>query len=233
MTQEKKNSQAQTEVPSPQREQVVLLSKEEPVSQTGSSARKKSKGIVIAWVCLCIVCACMILAFHAVRSGRLDHLIFQYRDGIRPAPEDSETVSLAKGFADYTGLGRPKNMESAFFHFSNAADKGSASAQYQVGIMLSRGEGARRDMEKALFWLRKAASQGHVNAQIALGTLYAEGAGETPQDKAEAENWLRALAGQGNTDTQAVLKDLEEDMVTETLPEEELLARAYASLEGW
>ena len=166
---------------------------------------------------------------------KLDHHAPPYRGGpihAGPGPEDSDTVSLAKGFAYYTGLGRPQNMKVAFLHFSNAADKGSASAQYQVGIMLSRGEGARRDMEKALFWLRKAASQGHVDAQIALGTLYAEGEGGTPQDKAEAVNWLRALAGQGNTDAQAVLKELEKDMATDTLPEEELLAWAYASLEG-
>ena len=125
---------------------------------------------------------------------------------------------------------RVRGMDKAYF--SNAADKGRGSTEYQVGIMLSRGEGVSRDMEKALFWLREAASQGHVDAQIALGTLYAEGEGGTPQDKAEAVNWLRALAGQGNTDAQAVLKELEKDMATDTLPEEELLARAYASLEG-
>lgn len=125
---------------------------------------------------------------------------------------------------------RVRGMDKAYF--SNAADKGRGSTEYQVGIMLSRGEGVSRDMEKALFWLREAASQGHVDAQIALGTLYAEGEGGTPQDKAEAVNWLLALAGQGNTDAQAVLKELEKDMATDTLPEEELLARAYASLEG-
>ena len=81
---------------------------------------------------------------------------------------------------------RVRGMDKAYF--SNAADKGRGSTEYQVGIMLSRGEGVSRDMEKALFWLREAASQGHVDAQIALGTLYAEGEGGTPQDKAEAVN---------------------------------------------
>ena len=70
---------------------------------------------------------------------------------------------------------RVRGMDKAYF--SNAADTGRGSTEYQVGIMLSRGEGVSRDMEKALFWLREAASQGHVDAQIALGTLYAEGEG--------------------------------------------------------
>lgn len=192
--QKKKPPQAKPKAPSPQRKQVALSPKEAPVSQTRSAARKESRDALITLVCTCIVCACMGLAL-LVAWVKLDHHAPPYRGGpihAGPGPEDSDTVSLAKGFAYYTGLGRPQNMEIAFLHFSNAADKGSASAQYQVGIMLSRGEGARRDMEKALFWLRKAASQGHVDAQIALGTLYAEGEGGTPQDKAEAVNWLRA-----------------------------------------
>ena len=182
VTQKKKNSQAKTKAPSPQRKQVALSPKEAPVSQTRSSARKESRDALITLVCTSIVGACMSLAFFAAWM-KLDHRAPWYRGGRHyvstgPGPEDSDTVSLAKGFAYYTGLGSPQNMKVAFIHFSNAADKGSASAQYQVGIMLSRGEGVHRDMEKALFWLRKAASQGHVDAQIALGTLYAEGEGE-------------------------------------------------------
>ena len=52
------------------------------------------------------MCLCPILIFHAVRSGKFDHLIFQYRDGrkaaaerIQDSPDERRSAAelLAKG----------------------------------------------------------------------------------------------------------------------------------------
>ena len=206
-------------------------SKEDTGTQPAREPGRKNTAATISMVIFGIVCVSMSCLFFAVRSGKFDQEIFRHRDGAHPAQEDNGSADLAKGFAYYNGMGVPRRMEIAFSHFLDAARKGNALAQYQAGIMLSLGEGTSRDTKAALSWLRASALQGYAEARLALGALCAEGEG-TPQDKAEAVNWLREAAAKGNTRAQSILKELEKDMAAETLPEEELLARAYASLEG-
>ena len=212
-------------------EEKQALQKEDTGTQPAREPGRKNTAATISMVIFGIVCVSMSCLFFAVRSGKFDQEIFRHRDGAHPAQEDNGSADLAKGFAYYNGMGVPRRMEIAFSHFLDAARKGNALAQYQAGIMLSLGEGTSRDTKAALSWLRASALQGYAEARLALGALCAEGEG-TPQDKAEAVNWLREAAAKGNTRAQSILKELEKDMAAETLPEEELLARAYASLEG-
>ena len=74
-----------------------------------------------------------------------------------------------------------------------AAEKGDARAQYNLGKMYSKGEGVMQDNAEAMSWYRKAAEQGHVNAQGMLGFMYANGEG-VPQDDAAAVVWFRRAA---------------------------------------
>ena len=52
-----------------------------------------------------------------------------------------------------------------------AAERGNAIAQFNLGTTYSRGKGVAQDDEQAVFWYQKAAEQGHVDAQKALKKL--------------------------------------------------------------
>ena len=82
-----------------------------------------------------------------------------------------------------------------------AADKGDARAQANLGFLYHEGQGVPQDDAEALKWYRLAAGQGDASAQQALGSLYREGRG-VPQDLAEAIKWTRLAADQGDAHAQ-------------------------------
>ena len=61
--------------------------------------------------------------------------------------------------------------------FLKSAEKGNAVAQFNIGVMLYKGEGTPRDYMGALKWFRRAAELGHASAQANLGVMYLEGQG--------------------------------------------------------
>ena len=88
--------------------------------------------------------------------------------------------------------------------FRQLADQGNAFAQYNLGLMYTRGEGVPQDYKEAVKWYRKAADQGQAKAQVSLGFMYLDGNGVT-QDYAVAARWFRKAADQGNALAQARL----------------------------
>ena len=86
----------------------------------------------------------------------------------------------------------------------DAADHGDAAAQYNLGLVLSRGQGAAPDVHGALAWFRKAAAGGHPGAQYALGLLYQIGQG-VKRDLAAAAGWYLKAANQGYAGAQSRL----------------------------
>lgn len=85
-----------------------------------------------------------------------------------------------------------------------AAEKGDAEAQFQVGRSYFWAPSEKRNDALAAEWFRKAAEQGHAKAQNNLGYMYSEGRGVKP-DKQEAAKWLSQAAEQG---TSAIQDDL-------------------------
>jgi len=71
-----------------------------------------------------------------------------------------------------------------------AAEKGDAKAQSNLGSMYLEGRGVAQDDAEAVKWLRKAAEQGDAKAQYNLGVAYFEGRG-VAKDEAEAVKWWR------------------------------------------
>ena len=57
------------------------------------------------------------------------------------------------------------------------AEQGSASAQYNLGVMYDEGEGVPEDDKQAVKWYRLAAEQGLADAQTNLGLMYDNGQG--------------------------------------------------------
>jgi TPR repeat protein len=68
-----------------------------------------------------------------------------------------------------------KDPSQAFYWWQKAADQGSASAQYQLGISYAYGEGVKRDDAQVLYWLQKAADQGNVCAARTVAELKEKG----------------------------------------------------------
>lgn len=76
------------------------------------------------------------------------------------------------------------------------AEKGNATAAYQLGTLYAEGKGVVRSDKDAFEWFSKAANAGNASAQYNLAASYAEGIGVT-RDDALAAKWFRRAADQG------------------------------------
>ena len=86
---------------------------------------------------------------------------------------------------------RMHQFEQAFALFRQAADAGSAEAQYQLGNLYLQGRGTQKSADKAQYWFEQAAQQSHPGAQYGLAqALLAE-------DPEQARSLLTAAAAQG------------------------------------
>lgn len=82
---------------------------------------------------------------------------------------------------DFSGKDEKARSHSEFVKLTEAARKGDAKAQWEVGIAYSENpstwEGVSRDCVEAVKWYRRAAEQGYVFTQNALGSCYSFGNG--------------------------------------------------------
>ena len=65
------------------------------------------------------------------------------------------------------------NLDFAKFFYREAAEKGDADAQNNLGVIYER----TGDYEKSLFWYKQAADNGSVTALVNLGKMYQYGRG--------------------------------------------------------
>ena len=101
--------------------------------------------------------------------------------------------ALVKGDEAY----EREDFEAALKHYTKAAKKDEAEAQFKLGRLYERGEGTEADPAEALIWYTRAAEQGLDMAQTNLGVLYDTGRG-TEEDNVSAARWFREAARQGN-----------------------------------
>ena len=76
-----------------------------------------------------------------------------------------------------------------------SAEQGDRYAQYNLAVMLLKGQGTTPDAEEAFQWCCLAAEQGLAEAQRQLGDLYHAGHG-VARDVALADAWYEKAAGQ-------------------------------------
>lgn len=99
--------------------------------------------------------------------------------------------------------------------FEQAAKKGHAPAQYNLGIMAYLGQATGQDYLTASEWFRMAAEQEHRAAQYNLGFLYFEGKG-VDKDDLLAFMWIDRSATLGYEKAikarDALAKSLPEDV---------------------
>ena len=89
-----------------------------------------------------------------------------------------------------------EDYATAYRLYLQLADQGNLAAEYNLGVLYSRGQGLPQDDAEAARWWRQAADQGYADAQFFLGLMCFSGRG-VQQNDAEAAKWFRQAADQG------------------------------------
>ena len=125
--------------------------------------------------------------------------------GLAWRPEDRpQTVAAWRAlFADIRGLAAAASRADipALTRLRKAAELGSPSAQFHLGVLYLLGRGVDQDLRQAATWVTRAAEQGHAAAQFRLGAMYDHGDG-VDSDDGKAVAWTRKAAEQGHAEAQ-------------------------------
>ena len=106
------------------------------------------------------------------------------------------------------GGNTPSDPGKARAILAKAAEKNSAEAQYQLGLMIAEGVGGEKDDVAARALFEKAAAQDHPGALERMGAFAQSGRGG-PQDTSAAKAYYEKAAALGNEDAKAALKRLQ------------------------
>ncbi|MGC2412376.1 MAG: tetratricopeptide repeat protein [Stellaceae bacterium] len=98
-------------------------------------------------------------------------------------------------------------IDSEKFQLLENAVGGDREAQYQLGLVLDRGDGLPRDQRGATGWYGRAAEQGHAKAALALNRARHDGMA-IEADEAKIVAALGAEIDKGNTDAMRALADM-------------------------
>jgi len=98
--------------------------------------------------------------------------------------------------------GNLQDLVQAAQWYRKAADQNHSLAQFNLGLMYTKGEGVPQDEAAAVSWMRKAADQGDAGAQFNLGMRYHRASVwglqlDSLESKVEAYKWLQLAAAQG------------------------------------
>ena len=144
-------------------------------------------------------------------------------------------IILMSSFATPVAAGPPEDAFAAYSRgdyatalrlYQPLADKGSPTAQTNLGAMYVNGEGVARDYAEAVKWFRLAADQGLASAQRNLGVIYASGVQGVPRDYVLAYKWLSLSAAQGNKEAVKDRENFEDFMTPAQIAEAKTLAAA-------
>jgi len=118
----------------------------------------------------------------------------QYARGVSPY---TDTVAVKRTTGKILiEFGVVQDIEQSVFWYLEAAEKGDAVAQFNLGVMYDNGFGVVQDYGQAVFWYRKAAEQGDADAQCSLGFKYNSGRG-IAHDNEKSVFWYQKANEQG------------------------------------
>ena len=107
------------------------------------------------------------------------------------------TAAWAGDFEDGVAAIKRKDYATALIKFRNAAQQGSAAAQYNLGQMYRQGHGVEQDAAEAQQWYELAAKQGYIYAQYNLALMNYK-----RQEYQAALHWFQMAAKQGSAQAQ-------------------------------
>ncbi len=90
-----------------------------------------------------------------------------------------------------------ENTDKKIFWFKKAAESGSCTAQYNIGIYYKGGIGVEQSYQEALRYMEMAAKSGYEPAMIEIARLYKNGYG-IEQDTAKMLQWYEKAITNGN-----------------------------------
>lgn len=118
---------------------------------------------------------------------------------IIPLPSKTEDcdpeIEYARGIECYLGINERVDYKKAFDHFTIAANKNNAKAQFYLADMYDEGYSVNKDIDRAMSLLIKSAENGYAPAQFYLGMMHAIGFG-VEQSYSSSLEWLTKAAEQ-------------------------------------
>ncbi len=106
------------------------------------------------------------------------------------------------------GVGKRKNLEQAREVYIRASLLGSATAQYNLAVMIFYGHGGDQDYQEAFKWAMASAVQNDDKAQEMVGVMYLKGLG-VEKDRKEGIAWLVKSSQRGNARASSILKSMQ------------------------
>ena len=104
---------------------------------------------------------------------------------------------LEDGFQAFTA----GNYEQALRLWLPIAEKDNDKAQYNLGLLYSKGLGVEKNLKTAFIWYKRAAANGNTDAMYNLGLMYDKGRVVYRSTKDATKWWLKA-AELGNASAQ-------------------------------
>jgi hypothetical protein len=141
-------------------------------------------------------------------------LILSTAEAQKKAPTDALAAAAAKG--DSKALQKLQNL----------SEQGTASAQFQLGLMYATGKGVPKDGVLAERWYRKAAEQDDANAQNKLGAMYETGS-VVSKDLVVAYMWYNLAAARGDPKFRSNRDQLEKQMTPQQVADAQKLSREW------
>ena len=135
-----------------------------------------------------------------VNGSEKESLAVQYTDSV-------EEILLSEMAVKGYTFSQQGQFENAAFWYRKAANKGYANAQYNLGVLYSKGRGVEKNYKQAAAWYLKAANQGYTNAQFNLGVIYSKGQG-VEQSNQQSAAWYHKAAENGDVYSQYNLGDM-------------------------
>lgn len=99
------------------------------------------------------------------------------------------------------GLGQVTTANMSVADDEDAAKRGDANAEYNLGTRYLLGNGVQQNYQTALAWYQAAAAKGNANALNTIGSLYYEGLG-VGQNFATALQWFQRAAARGDANAE-------------------------------
>lgn len=113
----------------------------------------------------------------------------------------------------YFGIGGAQDLPRALKTYKKAADFGLKEAQHSYAVMRFNGEGGEKDPSEAQEYFEKAANQGVIESVIALQWI---------KEQSSQKNIEEVASINLDEDLEIVLPSLQEETLSESLPEEEI-----------
>lgn len=134
-----------------------------------------------------------------------------------PVRGDFQTALDAYNAGDY---------ETAYREWLPLAEKGTTTAQFNIGMMLERGEGREQDFKTAIEWYVRAAENGFGRAQFRLGEVYEAGQG-VERDLIQARKWFGIAENSRYKGAKKRKKKLAKEMTPGEIALGDMWAREY------